>query len=285
MYITCPQCNFSKEVPDERIPPQARSVTCPRCKVRFPLLERKAAGASAYESVIGKLESAAITPVSPLPPPAPEEKQELIEKTDIPWESASREGMFVSVVSTIVGVTFSPTKFYTSMNPTGKISFPLAFAMITGGVGWLLNMFWEYLFISGLLSQLDQPWVAWLSTGTFAASAVAIPLLITIELFFYSIITHLGLVILRGNSRPFKATFKVMAYAYAPKLFSVIPGLGILIGAIWMIVVATIGLSTVHHISKGKACLSQFLILIIMMAVGIIISTLLPLLFEGNAVL
>lgn len=35
--ITCPFCNFSKEIPKERIPHDNAQVTCPKCKQKFPL--------------------------------------------------------------------------------------------------------------------------------------------------------------------------------------------------------------------------------------------------------
>jgi predicted Zn finger-like uncharacterized protein len=286
MQITCPQCNFSKDVPNEKIPPNAQIVTCPRCKARFPLPLREAAG-----TLYPKEKEVAERPETPAPlrvpysVPPEEPGRDQPEQTDIPWESASGRGMFASVVSTILGVIFSPTRFYTTMNPEGKASFPLAFAMITGGVGWLLSIFWEYLFVSGLLSQMQEPWIAWIGTGTIVISAIFLPLLVTISLYFSSAVTHLGLIILRGNTLPFKATFKVMAYAYAPQLFGIIPGLGSLIGAVWMVVVATIGLSTVHTISKTKAFLSLFLVYFIAAVTGIAAISLLALLFgEGTAV-
>jgi len=37
LTLSCPHCNFSKELPAERIPPQMKSATCPRCKKRFSL--------------------------------------------------------------------------------------------------------------------------------------------------------------------------------------------------------------------------------------------------------
>jgi predicted Zn finger-like uncharacterized protein len=285
MYIVCPQCNFSKNVPDERIPLNAQSVTCPRCKAKFSLSGRpqKLTREPVIEPIVEKPKPPIIpTILTPTPSaPVPEESSLQQEETDIPWESTSRN-MFISMINTIVGVTFSPSKFYATMSPTGKASFPLAFAMITGGAGWLLNVFWEYLFVSGLLHQLNQPWVAWIGTGTLIFCALFLPLLVTVVLYFSSAMTHLGLIILGGNNKPFKATFKVLAYAYAPQVFCVIPGLGGLIGLVWMIVVATIGLSTVHQISKVKALLSLFLIQIILLAVSIITSILLPLLFNGT---
>lgn len=37
LTIVCPSCNYTKEVPGERIPQGGARVTCPRCKEGFPL--------------------------------------------------------------------------------------------------------------------------------------------------------------------------------------------------------------------------------------------------------
>ena len=43
MRLTCPHCNFSKEVPEERLPKQPTKVTCPQCKQSFSLPQHPAA--------------------------------------------------------------------------------------------------------------------------------------------------------------------------------------------------------------------------------------------------
>lgn len=35
MRIVCPQCQFVRDVPDDKIPPTAQTATCPKCKLRF----------------------------------------------------------------------------------------------------------------------------------------------------------------------------------------------------------------------------------------------------------
>ncbi len=35
LKITCPFCDFTKQMPEEKIPPGAKWANCPRCKHRF----------------------------------------------------------------------------------------------------------------------------------------------------------------------------------------------------------------------------------------------------------
>lgn len=41
MIIICPKCGFRRDVPDDRIPPNAAVATCPHCRNRFYFTERK----------------------------------------------------------------------------------------------------------------------------------------------------------------------------------------------------------------------------------------------------
>jgi len=39
--ITCPQCNYTKSIPIEKIPPGARWIKCPKCGNRFEYLKKE----------------------------------------------------------------------------------------------------------------------------------------------------------------------------------------------------------------------------------------------------
>lgn len=39
MRISCPECHFSREIPDERVPSQASLATCPKCGAKFHFRE------------------------------------------------------------------------------------------------------------------------------------------------------------------------------------------------------------------------------------------------------
>ncbi|PLX99451.1 MAG: hypothetical protein C0624_13615 [Desulfuromonas sp.] len=43
IIITCPKCQFSREIPSDKIPASARQANCPRCEERFPLPPRTSA--------------------------------------------------------------------------------------------------------------------------------------------------------------------------------------------------------------------------------------------------
>jgi hypothetical protein len=54
------------------------------------------------------------------------------------------------------------------------------------------------------------------------------------------------LLILRGATHGIGTTVRVFCYAYSPMIFGVVPVLGGLVGGIWMLVIAIIGLGAAH---------------------------------------
>ena len=53
----------------------------------------------------------------------------------------------------------------------------------------------------------------------------------------------------RGGRKGFEATFRVVAYSQATRVWSIIPFIGSPIGWVWRTVVQIIGLKEVHQIS------------------------------------
>ena len=82
---------------------------------------------------------------------------------------------------------------------------------------------------------------------------------------------HVLLLLVRGNTNGFEATFRVMAYSQATQVWSVIPFVGGFIGWCWRAVIQIIGLKEAHQIGYGKIFVA-FLIpvaLFVVMGVGL----------------
>jgi len=50
MKITCPHCNFAREVPDAQVPDRPVKVTCPKCQQGFSFDKTAVAAASAFDA-------------------------------------------------------------------------------------------------------------------------------------------------------------------------------------------------------------------------------------------
>ena len=107
------------------------------------------------------------------------------------------------------------------------------------------------------------------------------PLVLVLALYFSAAITHLMLWILRGARNGFETTTRVIAFSYSPMVFSAVPVIGGAVGAIWLIVLTTIGLREAHQTTTGKGIAAillpyviifflMFCLAIVMVALGLL---------------
>jgi hypothetical protein len=92
---------------------------------------------------------------------------------------------------------------------------------------------------------------------------MAAPIYIPIGLLIGAAFQHLFLFLVGGAKRGFLATFRVQCYAGASLIFAVVPACGSIVGVIWSLVLAVIGLSAAHQISTGKAAAAVLLPLLL----------------------
>ncbi len=253
--ITCPKCNFSKSIPEEKIPAGARWATCPQCKNRFAFAPPEAG-------------------------PGPEQEQKEIgeegrvERRAPPWENRSELGLWQGIYQTFKGVLFSPDKLFSTMTHKGGIKEPLAFGLLLGSIGSMFGFFWQFLMMSGSLMALGKELMGHLSMSLiFFVIIIISPLFVTIAIFLISAILHLLLLVVRGGKSGFEATFRVVSYSQATQIWGVIPFLGGFIGFLWIIIVQIIGLREIHETSYLRVILALLipvaLILLLLLAIVI----------------
>ena len=109
----------------------------------------------------------------------------------------------------------------------------------------------------GPAAAREQALMGAFSTGCFV---VVMPLVAVFGMFAGSAIYHVMLLLLGGARRSYETTLRVSAYASgATSVLGLIPFCGALIGGIYAVVVAIIGLSRAHEISTGKAAAAVLL--------------------------
>ena len=189
-----------------------------------------------------------------------------------PWERRSQIGFGSALVETTQQVLTAPTAFFRSMPTTGGIGGPLLYAVIVGYVGLLASVL--YMFV--LQATLGSAWTfghhgEWERLMPFLRSGVGLvaqvifgPIQVVIGLFVVTAIVHLALMLLGGASRGFEGTFRVAAYSEAAMLIRIIPICGDVVAMVYFIVLAIIGLSEAHQISKGRAAAAVLLPLLLL---------------------
>jgi len=217
--ITCPQCNYTKSVPLEKIPPGAGWIKCPQCGNRFEYLKK-------------------------------EEDVETEKRDATPWERRLQLGLWKGIKQTIKSVLFSPKNMFSSMPVRGGWRDPLAFGLLVGSISSMFAFFWEFLIAnSGLLKPFGGVSISLSSPIIFLILIFLSPILVGISVFISSLIIHLLLLLVRAGNNRFEATFRVVAYSQATRIWSLLPFIGSPIGWVWRSIVQIIGLKEAHETS------------------------------------
>jgi hypothetical protein len=79
------------------------------------------------------------------------------------------------------------------------------------------------------------------------------PFLALLGLTVWSLLLHLFVLMLAPDKRTMSATIRTLCYASGPGVLQVVPVVGALAGAIWSLLLITIGLREAHRMSTGRA--------------------------------
>jgi hypothetical protein len=204
-------------------------------------------------------------------PPAPD------TRPVIPFEDRNRsvvDGLF----ETVKLLATSPSEAFQRMPVTGGIGRPLLFAIAIGWIGVAVNVAWNVLFQGAWLpfmqnaNDVAQMGAAYgFTIGWGLVVAVLAPLFIIIGVFVAAVVFHLMLLIVGGASRDFETTVRVVCYTQTAQLAGIIPCCGSIIGLVWTIVLYTVGFSTAHQTSQGKALVAIFLPVVLCCAMTAIV--------------
>lgn len=260
--VTCPYCAFSRDVPEERIPPSAKGVVCPRCRQRFDWFSSSAPSPSGNR----------IRPITGGPPASVGAETEEALWGGVPWEDRSGLGIVQSIYGTYKSVLFSPGKLFQRMSCKEGLREPFAFGLLSGSLGGMFSLFWQALSGSG-------GWLSFASlTGGPTAPTLAamgmmalIPFFVSLVLLIYSGVMHLLMLIVRGGGNGFEATFRVVSYSQAAQAWCIVPFVGGVIGGLWQVVVQIIGLQRIHQTTYVRVVVAFLLPVVFFTLLGLAI--------------
>jgi hypothetical protein len=241
--IICPQCGFSRSVPEEKIPPGVRWATCPKCRNRFEL------------------------PTRPETVPGSQAREEESERTEPPWERRSDIGFWSALYATIKGSLFSPRMLFGAMPFQAGWKDPLAFGLLCGVLGTMGGLFWQFLLLSGSLQSYANLGQIGMGVIFTVVMLLCIPYVLLV-LVLTSLVIHGCLILVRGGKSGFEATFRVIAYSQATQILSFFPFLGGMAAVVWLLITQLIGLKAIHETSYGRIVLA-YLIPLLLLVCGI----------------
>lgn len=189
-----------------------------------------------------------------------------------PWEERDRYGTLNALVATIRLVLMAPRRLFGRMPVGLGILQPLLFAALLGLIGALFDWMWS-------LASGDLPFAfgpdagrmlrhGWLTGAGFVLS----PITVVVMVFLRAAVFHALLTVMGGNRLGFEATFRVVAYARATRLLSVLPLCGGFLGLVWELAVTVIGLASIHECDDWKpivAVLAPVLLALMLFGSGV----------------
>ena len=238
--VTCPQCGFEQPQTDE----------CVKCGI---IISKYVQFQEMARSVEGQV-------------------REISKEEYTPWESGG--GFIAAFFKTTQEVLFSPTKFFEKAAAGKGYWSPFIFAMISGIIGSGVGLLWQWFFLSGVVPSRLLSVTTYSVLLTFAI--ISIPFAIALSILIGSGVTHLCLMIVRGNQGGFEATFRAISYSHSALLFHIVPFVGSFVGGIYLMILAIIGVREGHDISTGKAVLAVLLPLIVVSGLGILFAIFIP---------
>jgi len=188
------------------------------------------------------------------PPPAPENLP--------PWEDRANFSLIAGFFNTIPRAMTAPGRFFTDHPVRRGLWGPITFGVLMGFLVSLAEWLWSRAtsdFEDTLLQLLGEDYeITPLedSIVTFIESfgVLVSPLLALVALFVLAGAVHLGVMLMSsGRQRGFEATLRAVAYANAATILAVVPMCGSLIGLVWMLVIAVIGVRQMHGIGTAPA--------------------------------
>jgi hypothetical protein len=199
--------------------------------------------------------------------------REISSEEYTPWESG--EGFVAAFFKTTQEVLFSPTKFFKKAAAGEGYWSPFIFAMISGIIGSGVALLWQWLFFSRVVPF--QIFSAAMYSVFLTVAVISMPFTVALSILLGSGVTHLCLMIVGGNRKGFASTFRAISYCYSAMLFYIVPVIGGLVGFIYFLILAIIGVREGHEISTGKAAIGVLLPLIIASVLAILLAILIPL--------
>jgi hypothetical protein len=173
------------------------------------------------------------------------------------WDHREEIGFLPAFGRGAVEASIHPFSFFGEMNRGPEFGGALIFAMLVALIVGFVDFFWDVLGIGAglMMSGMEEGYAegAFWGLMTSPVSIVLRPIFVVIGVFIWGGILHLFLLMFGAARLGFENTLKVVCYATAPTLLSVVPVCGSQVGWIWGVVITVIGLQVAHGIGTAPA--------------------------------
>lgn len=261
MKITCPQCGFSREQNEDRLPADHVVATCPNCGCRFRFSLTQGAGEILppkgwHSSEDGEEDDIRVIASNAYAREAKRFAQERHSTQDnslqnfVPnlWAIAPEPyGWGTALWQTIIRIMFQAPTFFQNLKAIASTGRPLAFFLILCIFQTLVEWGYSIAFLHFLapdvsqdpnlsrLIELATPW------GNIFLTVLLRTGVLVVQLYVFSLLMYLAYRVIVRDKATFTVIFQILAYSTAPWILCVIPAIGSIAGTIWSVGCAAVG--------------------------------------------
>lgn len=188
----------------------------------------------------------------------------------IPWETEGGDTTPLKALATTFSNSFSKhDRFFSAAAHSRPLIPALIYGLLTGSIGTLATVLWEYLPAFSISSMLlrSASLADYAQTSLSPATLIATPLILLCQIFFMTLYSHVMLVLTHSRNVPPRATFKIICYVQGASLFQLIPFAGVFLSFCAGLYLLVTGIHAGHSISRTRA----FLVLVLPLALCIIL--------------
>jgi hypothetical protein len=176
-------------------------------------------------------------------------------------------GLRDGILKTARQAAFSPRAFFRHTAVEGGVREPLAFGILFGSIGLMLELFWQFLTGDGSLTSIPLDFMADCWVGfVFFAAAILCPVASAVMICMTSLVVHLLLSVVGGGKNGFEATFRAVCYSQATQFWAVIPYVGGFVATFWLVVVQLVGIREIHGVSYARVVIAFLIPAVVVVA-------------------
>ncbi len=291
MRIECPECHFTQNVREDKIPPGTVNARCPQCGARFKL--RGAGPEAAFGQEGGRAEARATQPAKAVPVEA---KNDVSAETEeeyaarrkaaaqayaqaarsgapvIEWEARWRGSPISAFGKTLFHILTRPSHFFGLMPYSSRLLAPVLFSVII----WVLFAVGIILIVKFQPSLYFRPspdnahFQEQLRATPWWWYFFSLPAGFIFSSFLVTLISHGSLRMLSPASADLRVTARVVAYANASWILFFVPQAGALLGAIAFWVLLCVGLRAAHKLTLTIALSATAACLFVQMLIALL---------------
>jgi len=168
-------------------------------------------------------------------------------------------GLLPALWKTWVGVCFNPAEFFELVGNGQALTPALIFGVLVGWVSLIAEKVSSSLFKTRFLPYLRQEGIREVSELHLHISVGWLGVLL--KILAVGVLVHMFLALFGGANQGLTVTLRVIAYAEAVGLISVIPILGSFVSKVWKVALFIAGLAAAHQIDTWRASSAVFVLL------------------------